>query len=59
MLPCNWHDIGFQTCGRSQATSDADLRTRLERVCDTAYGLPVPYPPGSDNFNEYLVERAE
>ena len=58
-LPCNWHDVGYQTCGRPQATSDADLRTRIERVCDTAYRLPAPYPAGTDNFEEFMEERAE
>ena len=58
-LPCNWHDVGYQTCGRSQATSDADLRTRAELVCDVAYRLPNPYAAASSNFNEFAEERSD
>jgi len=58
-LSCNWHDVGYQTCGRLQANADADLRTKAEQVCDVAYRLPNPYAAGSDNAAEFADARTE
>jgi hypothetical protein len=43
-LPCNQHDICYQTCGKSQATCDANIFTDMVRVCDAAYpSATCPY----------------
>jgi len=63
-LPCNWHDVCYQTCGttmnsRTQDGCDRDLQTRAHIICNTAYELPPPYPSSDPRFQEYLDERQE
>jgi hypothetical protein len=42
-LPCNRHDICYQTCRNTQSQCDRDLQARAHAVCNTAYPLPPPY----------------
>lgn len=58
-LPCNWHDVCYQTCGNTQNQCDRDLQSRAHGICDTAYPLPPPFPAGSSRHTEYLDERQE
>jgi hypothetical protein len=36
-LPCNIHDICYQTVGTSRATCDSDFRDDMRAVCKKAY----------------------
>jgi hypothetical protein len=42
-LPCNWHDICYQTCGNARSQCDRDLQARAHAICEAAYPLPPPY----------------
>jgi hypothetical protein len=43
-LPCNQHDICYQTCRSTQANCDSGMRTRMDAVCQTAYPSAIcPY----------------
>jgi hypothetical protein len=43
-LPCNKHDICYQTCGSDRAVCDDLMYQDMEAVCDTAYPtLSCPY----------------
>ncbi|WP_396643040.1 carboxypeptidase regulatory-like domain-containing protein [Methylomonas sp. 2B] len=56
-LPCNLHDICYQTCGSSQATCDAALGAGITASCDTGYPFPCPYATASQCL-EYDEEYA-
>ena len=56
-LPCNWHDVCYQTCRNTQDQCDRDLQTRAHSICNTAYPLPPPYPSSDPRFQEYQDER--
>src|SRR5205814_1181930 len=36
-LPCNRHDVCYQTCNSVQASCDAAFHTDMDAVCNTAY----------------------
>ena len=36
-LPCNQHDICYQTCGSAQAACDTGMFNAMTNVCNTAY----------------------
>jgi hypothetical protein len=36
-LPCNLHDMCYQTCGSVQASCDTDMFNRMVAVCNVAY----------------------
>ena len=43
-LPCNQHDICYQTCGSVQASCDTGMFNAMTSVCSTAYpGNSCPY----------------
>ena len=42
-LPCNQHDICYQTCGSTQSNCDQQMRNRMDAVCDAAFPSTCPY----------------
>jgi len=40
VLPCNAHDICYQTCGSSQAACDAALGAGVSATCSIGYPFP-------------------
>jgi len=43
-LPCNQHDICYQTCGSAQATCDTGMYNAMTSVCNAAYpSTTCPY----------------
>lgn len=43
ILPCNLHDICYQTCGSVQSVCDEALGEGITATCDAAYEPPCPY----------------
>ena len=56
-LPCNHHDVCYQTCGSTRADCDNGMETRMNTVCRNAY--PAACPPGltPDQCTVYAEER--
>lgn len=42
-LPCNYHDVCYQTAGLTQARCDGDMYSRMKAVCRRAYPSTCPY----------------
>ena len=42
-LPCNQHDLCYQTCGSSKKSCDIDLKSSIQRVCKKAFPRKCPY----------------
>jgi hypothetical protein len=42
-LPCNRHDICYQTCGQTQQACDAAIRTDIDGVCAREYPSTCPF----------------
>lgn len=60
-LPCNYHDVCYQTCGSTQAPCDEAMHSNMIQVCDTAYPTSsCPYT-GLDLVRcpMYWLERAD
>lgn len=58
-LPCNLHDICYQTCGRSQASCDSELQSNMEDVCSNSYPRVIPATIPSTRWAEYMDERLD
>ena len=56
-LPCNKHDICYQTCGNSQAGCDANLENDMQNVCRASYPTTIPATVPKDRMEEYVEER--
>ncbi|NHZ97548.1 choice-of-anchor X domain-containing protein [Massilia sp. CCM 8734] len=55
-LPCNWHDVAYQTCGKTKRSADDEFLVRASAVCNVAYRAPNPYTSGSAEFVEFNEE---
>ena len=42
-LPCNYHDVCYQTAGETQGKCDNDMYSRMKAVCRRAYPSTCPY----------------
>ncbi|MBI5192149.1 MAG: hypothetical protein HZA08_01765 [Nitrospirae bacterium] len=60
-LPCNKHDVCYQTCGSFQTVCDQTMYNDMIAVCNTAYPTDVcPYSGVDLGLCPcYLAERAE
>lgn len=57
-LPCNKHDICYQTCGSDQAECDAQMLDDMRSVCETAYPEACPAEAmENDDCDDYADER--
>lgn len=54
-LPCNVHDICYQTCKSNKANCDDVLGQDITASCDTGYPFPCPHAT-ADECNEYDAE---
>jgi hypothetical protein len=54
-LPCNVHDICYQTCGNTKSDCDVDLIIGVNNSCDIGYPFPCPLVDQSD-CQEYTDE---
>ncbi len=44
ILPCNAHDLCYQTCGNQKMTCDDALVSGIDSSCDTGYPFPCNRP---------------
>jgi hypothetical protein len=58
-LPCNQHDICYQTCKSDRKSCDDAMELRMNSVCDAAYKSPCPYFPDAVLCLAYFAQRAE
>jgi hypothetical protein len=59
-LPCNRHDVCYQTCGSTQAGCDEGMYNDMITVCNKAYPtISCPDPMHTDACLCYLDERAD
>jgi hypothetical protein len=57
-LPCNHHDVCYQTCGSKKLTCDADMFDRMKAVCTAAYPeTTCPYLPNLVKCANWSAER--
>jgi hypothetical protein len=57
-LPCNHHDVCYQTCGANKAACDNKMFDRMEEVCRTAYPEKTcPYSPDLMTCSQWRAER--
>ncbi len=56
-LPCNQHDICYQSCKSNKATCDTAMLNSMVAVCERAYPVPILCAPGSAECALYLEER--
>jgi hypothetical protein len=59
-LPCNRHDVCYQTCGSSQANCDQALYEDILAVCNKAFPEPCPFrfdPLGNLKCEVYLFQK--
>jgi Glucodextranase, domain B len=57
-LPCNLHDVCYQTCNNVQSGCDSAFDGNMNAVCSTAYPATCPYSGLSAiACPEYFVER--
>jgi Glucodextranase, domain B len=56
-LPCNQHDICYQTCGIEKDRCDQSLRQDIQAVCLRAYPTTCPFN-SLDKCAEYQGQRA-
>jgi Glucodextranase, domain B len=56
-LPCNQHDVCYQTCGSDKDLCDRDLQQAIRDVCTRAYPLICPFN-ALDKCAEYTGQRA-
>jgi transglutaminase-like putative cysteine protease len=54
-LPCNVHDICYQTCRSNKAGCDATLGAGITATCDIGYPFPCPHAT-VEECNEYTSE---
>ena len=54
-LPCNVHDICYQTCGSNQAGCDNALGAGITASCDIGYPFPCPHATAAQ-CTEYDAE---
>lgn len=55
-LPCNVHDICYQTCGSNKASCDVGMESGITAQCDIAY--PAVCPHGNSTLcAQYSAER--
>lgn len=47
-LPCNKHDLCYQTCGASKADCDQAFENDILAVCERAYGDSCPWTEATD-----------
>lgn len=58
-LPCDRHDLCYQTCGKTQATCDGELRTDMLATCAAGYPATCPTAvAAAGRCMEYAEERA-
>ena len=58
-LPCNQHDICYQTCGSSRSDCDAQMKSDMDRVCKEAYPTAeCPHTNSPDTCARYQHERS-
>jgi hypothetical protein len=59
-LPCNQHDVCYQTCGASKLACDAAMFDHTQRVCRDAYPeTTCPYAPDFAQCSAWKREREE
>jgi hypothetical protein len=57
-LPCNLHDVCYQTCGASKLACDAAMFDDMREVCREAYPEKVcPYMPDLNACGQWKGER--
>jgi hypothetical protein len=57
-LPCNNHDVCYQTCGASKLQCDNAMFKDMQAVCESAYADPCPYAPNALKCLQWRDERA-
>jgi hypothetical protein len=65
-LPCNLHDICYQTCaapgmdlGAAKATCDNNFRSRMNQVCTTAYPAACPAAYSRVQCLAYFIQQSD
>lgn len=56
-LPCNRHDVCYQTCGQAQHGCDSAMLNDMQTLCAEVYPAACPYASGSAACNAYADER--
>lgn len=58
-LPCNQHDICYQTCGSNHLLCDLAMKNAMDSVCYIAYHSICPYAGTNISIcPEYFISRA-
>lgn len=58
-LPCNVHDVCYQSCGHHRLGCDSAFLQDLGSVCDTAYPSDCPYSLLSPACVQFELEKVE
>jgi hypothetical protein len=58
-LPCNRHDVCYQTCKQDKSTCDSNMHADMDAVCNRAYPATCPFSGlGIVACPAFFVERA-
>lgn len=58
-LPCNLHDVCYQSTASTRSDCDNQFHAALEAVCAAAYPGANPYPTGSTDYLTWAAQKEE